>query len=172
MSVEPKEYQPFSIVTERVVIFKRILLVFNFLIKRFFSGNLFEKPLLLGVDMREKQIEEVLHGLVAASAAMEGAALVTSDGLLISSSLPSHMDEDKISAMVAALLSLSERAVEELDKGSPEQVTVKGSKGYIVLTSAGEEAVLAVITNLSAKLGLVYLDVKNAARKLQEVLAS
>ncbi len=119
--------------------------------------------------MKEKKINDILHNLMSTNSSIEGVALVTSDGLMISSHLTEDMDEDRISAMSAALLSLSERAVEELGKGVPEQVTLKGSNGYIVLTSAGEEAVLTVTTNVSAKLGLVYMDIKHAAKALKDI---
>ncbi len=121
--------------------------------------------------MKEQKINDVLHNLVVANSSIEGVALVTSDGLMISSQLPGNMDEDRISAMSAALLSLSERAVEEMDKGVPEQVTIRGSNGYIVLTSAGEEAVLTVTANNSAKLGLLYLDIKKAASEIKKIFS-
>ena len=122
--------------------------------------------------MKEKEINTILHNLISTNSSIEGVALVTSDGLMISSHLSSEMDEDRISAMSAALLSLSERAVEELEKGTPEQVTLKGSNGYIVLTSAGEEAVLTVTTDVSAKLGLLYMDIKRAAKDLKGVFSA
>ena len=122
--------------------------------------------------MKEKEINTILHNLISTNSSIEGVALVTSDGLMISSHLSSEMDEDRISAMSAALLSLSERAVEELEKGTPEQVTLKGSNGYIVLTSAGEEAVLTVTTDVSAKLGLLYMDIKRAAKELKGVFSA
>ncbi len=121
--------------------------------------------------MKEKKIDEILHNLVVTNSSIEGVALVTSDGLMISSHLPGNMDEDRISAVSAALLSLSERVVEEVEKGTPEQVTIKGSEGYIVLTSAGEEAVLTVTTSNNAKLGLLYLDIKKAANELKKVFS-
>jgi len=118
--------------------------------------------------MKEELINRTLQELVNSSQHIEGAALVTSDGLMISSYLPSEMDEDRVSAMSAALLSLSERAVEELEKGIPQQVTIKGDKGYIVITSAGEEAVLMVMAADKVKLGLLYMEIKSAADKIKK----
>ncbi|AEA33883.1 roadblock/LC7 domain-containing protein [Hippea maritima] len=117
--------------------------------------------------MKEELINKTLQELVGSTQSIEGAALVTSDGLMISSYLPGDMDEDRVSAMSAALLSLSERAVEELEKGVPQQVTIRGDKGYIVITSAGEEAVLMVITDDKVKLGLLYMEIKTAAQKIK-----
>jgi len=120
--------------------------------------------------MKEEIINRALQEFVGSSQNIEGAALVTSDGLMISSYLPSEMDEDRVSAMSAALLSLSERAVEELEKGTPQQVTIKGDKGYIVITSAGEEAVLMAMADVKVKLGLLYMEIKTAAERIQKAL--
>lgn len=119
--------------------------------------------------MKENQINGILTKLNGLDPHIEGSALVSSDGLMIDSVLPARFDEDRVSAMSAALLSLGERAVEELEKGSPEQVTVKGDKGYIILTSAGKETVLIVLTDSSAKLGLTYLYVKNTAKEIKNI---
>ncbi len=120
--------------------------------------------------MSEKKIGALLSKLKAADPHIEGAALISSDGLMIESELPPYLEEDRISAMSAALLSLGERAVEELEKGTPEQVTVKGEKGYIVLSAAGGEAILIVLTDSNAKLGLVYLYIKNISKEIRSML--
>jgi predicted regulator of Ras-like GTPase activity (Roadblock/LC7/MglB family) len=54
--------------------------------------------------------------------------------------LPAGTDEDRVSAMAAALLSLGERTSQELQRGTLEQVYVKGGAGYILLMQAGNEA--------------------------------
>lgn len=121
--------------------------------------------------MKEEDFNAQLAALVRSNPQIEGAALVSSDGLMISSQLPSNFDEDRVAAMSAALLTLGERAVDELEKGVPEQVTVKGDKGYIILTSAGSEAVLVVLAKPEVKLGLIYLDIKNFSKKLKELMS-
>ena len=55
--------------------------------------------------------------------------------------------------MSAAMLSLGERIASELGRGSLEQVYIKGEKGYVVLMSVGEEAVLTALAREQAKLG-------------------
>jgi len=81
--------------------------------------------------MKEEDLNAQLAELVRLNPQIEGSALVSSDGLMISSQLPANFDEDRVAAMSAALLTLGERAVDELEKGVPEQVTVKGDKGYM-----------------------------------------
>ena len=72
--------------------------------------------------------------------------------------------------MSAAMLSLGERIASELGRGSLEQVYVKGEKGYVVLMSVGEEAVLTALAREQAKLGLILLDMRRAAEDLSKLI--
>ena len=78
--------------------------------------------------------------------------------------------------MSAALLSLGDRTAKELARGGLEQVLIKGDRGYILMTHAGEDAVLTVLTVLTvlakpqAKLGLIFLDVKRAAEAVARIV--
>ena len=60
-------------------------------------------------------------------------------------------------------LALGNRSVHELACGELDQVMVKGKTGYILLSQAGENAVLALMARESGKLGLILLDAKRAA---------
>jgi predicted regulator of Ras-like GTPase activity (Roadblock/LC7/MglB family) len=92
------------------------------------------------------------------------------DGLSIASALPQGVEEDRVSAMSAAMLSLGERIATELGRGSLEQVYVKGEIGYVVLMSVGEEAVLTALAREQAKLGLILLDMRRAAEDLSKLI--
>ena len=72
---------------------------------------------------------------------IEASAVVSVDGLSIASALPQGVEEDRVSAMSAAMLSLGERIASELGRGTLEQVYIKGKK-VCRLMSVGEEAVL------------------------------
>ncbi len=117
-----------------------------------------------------EQMNQILKTLVQNTPDLEGAATVSFDGLILASVLPAGTDEDRVSAMAAALLSLGERSVQELQRGTLEQVYVKGGNGYIILMQAGNEAVLEVIAGQSAKLGMVLLDMKRAAQEIARLL--
>jgi predicted regulator of Ras-like GTPase activity (Roadblock/LC7/MglB family) len=73
---------------------------------------------------------------------LEGASLVSADGLPISSVLKLGMEEDRIAAISAAILSLGERVAEGLAKGALEQITIKGRDGYVILNGVGNDAVM------------------------------
>jgi len=117
-----------------------------------------------------EQMTLTLKALVANTPDVEGAATVSLDGLVLASVLPAGTDEDRVSAMAAALLSLGERTAQELGRGTLEQVYVKGDKGYIILMQAGKQSVLEVIAGPSAKLGMVLLDMKRAVSEIARVI--
>ena len=90
--------------------------------------------------MRTDMFQQVLEELKGSSADVEASALISTDGLMIASALPAGMDEDRVGAMSAALLSL------------------------------GTEAVLTVLAKQNAKLGLLFLDIKRAAEALSKLI--
>jgi predicted regulator of Ras-like GTPase activity (Roadblock/LC7/MglB family) len=92
------------------------------------------------------------------------------DGLTIASALPAHVEEDRVAAMSAAMLSLGERIATELGRGTLDQVYIRGGSGYVVLMSVGAEAVLTVLAHEQAKLGLLFLDMRRAAEDLSNIL--
>lgn len=119
---------------------------------------------------RNEQLVERLRDLQVSSPDVEAAAIVSVDGLSIASSLPSNIEEDRVSAMSAAMLSLGERISTELRRGALEQVYVKGEHGYVILSSIGEDAVLTVLAREGAKLGLIFLDMSRAVKELEKLL--
>lgn len=97
---------------------------------------------------------------------IEASAVVSVDGLIMASALPADVEEDRVSAMSAAMLSLGERIASELKRGQLDQVFVRGEDGYVLLMAIGEEAVLTALANSRAKLGLIFLEMKRTASEL------
>jgi len=121
-------------------------------------------------NTRTQQMGDRLRELQASSPDIEASAVVSVDGLGIASALPRDVEEDRVSAMSAAMLSLGERIAGELGRGKLEQVYIKGEKGFVVLMSVGEEAVLTALAGEQAKLGLVFLDMRRAAEDLSKLI--
>jgi len=111
-----------------------------------------------------------LRQMQAASPDIEASAVVSVDGLIIASALPAEIEEDRVSAMSAAMLSLGDRIAEELGRGSLEQVYIRGALGYVILTAVGEEAVLTALARQNSKLGLIFLEMRRAAEALEEIV--
>lgn len=119
---------------------------------------------------RTQQLVERLRALQESTPEIEGAAIVSPDGLSIASVLAPPIEEDRVAAMSAAMVSLGERIAEELGRGTMEQVYIKGSEGYALLTAAGPQAMLTVIARGEAKLGLLLLELRKAVADLQTLL--
>ena len=119
---------------------------------------------------RTERLADRLQELQMSSVDVEASALVSVDGLIIASALPAGIEEDRVSAMSAAMLSLGDRIAVELGRGELNQVYVKGDQGYVILMSVGEDAVLTVLAHQEGKLGLVLLDMRRTADDLAALL--
>ncbi|MGC8958616.1 MAG: roadblock/LC7 domain-containing protein [Chloroflexia bacterium] len=119
---------------------------------------------------RTDEMVKLLKELQMTTPDVEASAVVSVDGLIIASALPADVEEDRVSAMSAAMLSLGERIASELHRGTLDQVFVRGEEGYVLLMSVGEEAVLTALARKNAKLGLVFLDMKRTAAELLRLL--
>ena len=119
---------------------------------------------------RTEMMVDRLRDLQAGTPDIEASAVVSVDGLIMASSLPTGVDEDRISAMSAAMLSLGDRIAAELKRGILDRIYISGGDGIVVLMAVGEDAVLTVLARSSAKLGLIFLDMKRAADDLARLL--
>jgi predicted regulator of Ras-like GTPase activity (Roadblock/LC7/MglB family) len=112
----------------------------------------------------------ILRNLESSTPHIEATAVVGADGLVMASRLSAEMEEERVGAMSAAMLALGERSSMELNRGDIEQVLVKGERGYIVLRSAGPEALIVTLTTENVKLGLLFLELRRTAEALREAL--
>jgi len=119
---------------------------------------------------RAGRLDQILRELLHQTPGVEAAAVVSFDGLPMASALPAGMDEDRVAAMSAALLSLAERAAQGLGRGDLSQVYIEGEHGTVFLVSAQDEGVLIAVTAAGAKVGMMLYEVKLAANRVGEVL--
>jgi uncharacterized protein len=123
------------------------------------------------MSINSAKLDMILQNFATGTSDVQGAALVTPDGLPLASSLPGEMDEERVSAMSAALLSLGERIGSELARGNIDRIFVEGEHGYAVLMNCGADAVLLVLANKIAKQGILMLEIKRAVAELKQLLA-
>lgn len=117
-----------------------------------------------------EKLSAILQNFVSGTNDVQGAALVTPDGLPLAATLPGGMDEERVSAMSAAMLSLGERIGGELARGGIDRIYVEGDTGYGILTSCSEDAVFLVLASQAAKQGLLMLEIKRAVSELKTLL--
>ncbi|KOP22724.1 hypothetical protein AMR41_30105 [Hapalosiphon sp. MRB220] len=129
--------------------------------------NIVEDKFMINVSM----LQDELQNFVSGTSDIQGAALVSPDGLALASVLPGGMDEERTAAMSASMLSLGERIGRELVRGNVERIVVEGEKGYGVLVACGSDAVLLVLAGAGVKQGLLFLEVKRAVTRIAPLLA-
>ncbi len=117
-------------------------------------------------------VRSVLRELNTSSGEIEASAAITTDGFIIGSVLDKGVDEDRFGAMCASLLALAERAAEEISRGQLKQVMIEGTQGVMLLVNAGRDAVLAVAAKPTVNLGMVFLEARKSAAKIQKLLES
>lgn len=121
--------------------------------------------------INSEKLGQILQNFVTSTSDVQGAAMVTPDGLPLASSLPGGMDDERVSAMSAAMLSLGERIGKELVRGSIDRIYVEGNEGFSILTSCGEDAVFLVLAGKAAKQGVLMLEIKRTLTELKPALA-
>jgi len=116
-------------------------------------------------------LSQILNNLlIREQGIIEGVALVSTEGFIIASALPEGLEDEHVAAISAVIVSLGERITRELQRGTMEQVFVRGRNGYVFLTQAGPDALLTVITNPNAKLGMIFLDTKRTVKELESII--
>jgi uncharacterized protein len=118
------------------------------------------------------KLARALDDFLEVSGDVEAAAVVSADGLPMASALPEYVEEDRLAAMSAALLTLGERAADGLGKGELAQVFVEGAHGHVVLMAAGPDAVLVTVTTRAAKVGLVLFEMRRTAATIAAIMDS
>lgn len=121
-------------------------------------------------DTKAERLAGALNDFLKSSPDVEAAAVVSLDGLAMASALPPGMDEDRLGAMSAALLSLGEQAAIVLGRGEMRQLFVEGQHGFVFFMSCQGQAVLAAVTGRQAKIGFMLYEMRRAAEAIGGVL--
>ncbi len=117
--------------------------------------------------INSQKLSSILQNFVSGVSDIQGAAIVTPDGLSLAAVLAAGMDEERVAAMSAAMLSLGERISSELARGAIDRIMIEGDTGYGVLTNCGADAVLLVLASKVAKQGIMQLEIKRLASEVK-----
>jgi predicted regulator of Ras-like GTPase activity (Roadblock/LC7/MglB family) len=115
----------------------------------------------------------VLDDMVARVAGVQQAAVVSTDGMVIDKSAKlSKDDADHLAAMSCALQSLAKGVGQQFEKGKVRQLVVDLEGGYLVVTAAGENACLALLTGAKVDLGLVAYEMNRIVQQVGSYLGT
>ena len=111
-------------------------------------------------------VRDKLQNFVNSISDVQGAVLISSDGLALASVLPKEMDEERTAAISASLIPLGERVCQELILGNIERLIVESQRGYAMLVRCDCELILLVLADKVVKPGLLFLQTKRVIRKI------
>ena len=101
---------------------------------------------------------------------VQATAIVSTDGLVIASRLPDQVEEDRVGAMGAAILSISSRSGDELARGEMVRVLIEGENGYLLIRSIGDDAILVALADKDVRLGMLFYECRQCIEKIAEIL--
>jgi uncharacterized protein len=117
-----------------------------------------------------QDLDRVLADLRALSEDIQSCAVLSGDRDLISSSHEPGVDRERVGAMLAALVYLSERVARESGKGHISQLRIDTGGGYLLVVRL-DGGVLAATTGQEARVGLVLYDMRNSRGEVEKALA-
>jgi predicted regulator of Ras-like GTPase activity (Roadblock/LC7/MglB family) len=97
---------------------------------------------------------------------VNGSMIVGQDGIVIAADLNTQLQNEAVGAVAASIVSTVQKSMSRLSSDAPKQVIVEASNGKLFLTDVGI-GILAVTTDPQVNVGLVKLEIKNAAEKVR-----
>jgi len=127
----------------------------------------------LPVSELADRVKDVLVELLNMNNTIDGVIVSTLEGLPLTwyAKNPEIIrEEGRVAAAATVVFSTSERNALDLGKGHIDHVIIRTERGYIILRLAGEDYIVAAVTDINAKLGVVLRDLKWAADKIKEII--
>jgi len=118
---------------------------------------------------KKEKLDDVLTGLMQVGQ-IKACGIVSKEGLLINSMTPPDVDARIFSALCSTIMGAAEAASGQMTTGTVSQISVKTEKGTIVIIPAGLKAILTLLTDLEAQLGLIFFEMETRAAQVEEIL--
>ena len=92
--------------------------------------------------------------------------IASKEGLPILSALSYGIDEVRLAALNASLLTVAEQNIDEIGLGEYNNIIIKGSEGYVISLNVNNDVFLTASIKGNARLGLMLIDLHRLARKI------
>jgi len=117
-----------------------------------------------------ERLNTIVQAFVTETPHVQGAALVTHEGLPIASTLPQGLEESRAAAMAAAVMTIGDRIGEDLQRGTMQHIMLLGSHGYSLLTTCGSEALFLVLASSEVKQGILMIEIQRVVEEAAAVI--
>ncbi|NYB52575.1 MAG: roadblock/LC7 domain-containing protein [Methanobacteriaceae archaeon] len=118
---------------------------------------------------KKEELDDILTTLMQVGQ-IKACGIVSKEGLLINSRTPPDVDARIFSALCSTIMGAAEAASGQMTTGSVSQISVKTEKGTIVLIPAGPKAILTVLTEPEAQLGLIFFEMESIAEQVNQIM--
>ncbi|MFX1380224.1 MAG: roadblock/LC7 domain-containing protein [Promethearchaeota archaeon] len=142
----------------------------SFLIQFFNLRGFFIKQYGNLVKFIKLPLETFIENFFGSNPDIQGAAIFNLQGFAIRSILPRDVDETIVSAMSAAIISVSERAVVELKRGKLKRILIEGVDGLIILSKIGENVIFCTLVKSGASLGMIFIGIQTISKEISRYL--
>ncbi len=127
---------------------------------------------------RGQVLDDLLDGLIRASADFVGALVVSLDGLVFSTAWSSDdqaahfrvLEDADIGAVACRAYEQGRETTRLLERGDLDRLILAGERGNMVITRAGEDSLCVALLRPDAKLGVASFEAKRISCKVAEVL--
>ncbi len=121
---------------------------------------------------QQERLQKTLDGLVTEDGLL-GSALVSRDGIPVLSSFSQRLDQRTFSilvegAMVATLMGAAEEAMEELEAGEIEHISIESAEFRMIILGASRDLLFLAITDTSVPLQQVLAPLTDAITAFNE----
>ncbi|NWF96672.1 MAG: roadblock/LC7 domain-containing protein [Candidatus Thorarchaeota archaeon] len=130
------------------------------------------------MSSKTEMLNELLVDLSKASQGNVQASLIISksQGLTICSHFPENIpkdtlpDEDVIAGRSTQIDMATRKVFKQLKRGELTRMLVEGESGYVIISNAGDDALLAVLTNKKVNLGFIFFMMSRIASRIEKIL--
>jgi predicted regulator of Ras-like GTPase activity (Roadblock/LC7/MglB family) len=119
------------------------------------------------------RLDWLLDDLVRRLAGVRHAVVLSTDGLMLGhSTAMTTEDAEHFCAMASALHSLARSAGGRFEAGSVRQTVIELDRAVLFVTSAGDNACLALLTSETANMGMVAYEMNQTVQRVGSYLST
>jgi predicted regulator of Ras-like GTPase activity (Roadblock/LC7/MglB family) len=114
-------------------------------------------------------MKEILENLNRSVGCL-GSAVMTGDGIVVSSAINGSGDSDTLAAVMSSLVIATQKSLKGLGDSVLQTMVINSSRGRITLVNAGR-VYLLVITDAGIQPDATMLDIKSAIHRLNKMIS-
>lgn len=118
---------------------------------------------------KKERLDDVLIKLMNVGQ-LKASAIVSTEGLLITSRTPPEMNDRIIAALCSTMMASAETASIQMKIGKVNEISVKTEEGTVFLSPAGHKALLVGLAEPDAQAGLIMMEMESKANQTKEIL--